>query len=92
MRAGGASAEEVTVIGTNFRPNDSIVASADQGEKTRLPTRFMSSTELRVSVPLQLWREHRLSYRFIIVTPQGERATELYEDEDAPENESPPPK
>jgi hypothetical protein len=92
MRAGGASTEEVTVVGTNFRPNDSIVASADQGEKTRLPTQFISSTELRVSLPRQLWREHRLSYRFIIVTPQGERATELYEDEDAPENESPPPK
>jgi hypothetical protein len=30
-----------------------------------------------------------VSYRFVIVTPQGERATELYEDEDVPETESP---
>jgi len=89
MRAGGASAEEVTVIGTNFRPDDSIVASADQGEKAKLPTQFISPTELRVSLPRELWRQHRVSYRFIIVTPQGERATELYEDEDAPETESP---
>jgi hypothetical protein len=91
MSAGGVSAEEVAVIGTNFRPNDSIVASADQGEKTKLPTQFISSTELRVSLPRQIWREHRVSYRFVIVTPQGERATELYEDEDAPETESPAP-
>jgi hypothetical protein len=92
MCAGGASAEEVTVIGTNFRPNDSIVASADQGEKTKLPTQFISSTELRVSLPRQIWREHRVSYRFVIVTAQGERATELYEDEDGPETELPAPK
>jgi hypothetical protein len=92
MSAGGALAEEVTVIGTNFRPNDLIVASADQGEKTTLSTQFISSTELRVSLPRQIWREHRVSYRFVIVTPQGERATELYEDEDAPETESPAPK
>lgn len=92
MRAGGASAEEVTVIGANFRPNDSIVASADQGEKTKLPTQFISSTELRVSLPRQIWREHRVSYRFVIVMPQGERATELYEDEDTPETESQSPK
>lgn len=92
MSAGGALAEEVTVIGTNFRTNDSIVASADQGEKTKLPTQFISSTELRVSLPRQIWREHRVSYRFVIVTAQGERATELYEDEDAPETDSPAPK
>ena len=90
--AGGALAEEITVIGTNFRPNDSIVASVDRGEKTKLPTQFISSTELRVSLPRQMWREHRLSYRFVIVTAQGERATELYEDEDAPETESLAPK
>ena len=84
--------EEVTVIGSNFRPNDSIVASADQSEKTKLPTQFISPTELRVSLPRQLWREHRISYRFVIVTPQGERASELYEDESGPETESPPTK
>jgi hypothetical protein len=89
MPAGGPSVEQVTVTGKNFRPNDSIIASADHGEKTRLPTQFISSTELRVFLPRQLWREHRVSYRFVIVTPQGERATELYEDEDVPETESP---
>jgi len=87
MTAGGASAMEVTVIGTNFRPNDSIIASADQGEKTKLPTQFISPNELRVSLPRQSWREHRLSYRFVIVTGQGERASELYEDENTPETE-----
>ena len=81
--------EEVTVTGKNFRASDSIFASADQGEKTQLPTQFISSTELRVTLPRQLWREHRVSYRFVIVTAQGERAPELYEDEDAPETESP---
>jgi hypothetical protein len=85
----GPPAEEVTVIGSNFRPNDSIIASADQGEKAKLPTRFISPTELRVSLPRRLWREHRVSYRFVIVTPQGERASELYEDEDEPETEPP---
>jgi hypothetical protein len=89
MAAGGPSEEQVTVTGKNFRPNDSIIASADHGEKTRLPTQFISSTELRVSLPPQLWREHRVSYRFVIVTPQGERATELYEDADVPETEPP---
>jgi hypothetical protein len=89
MKASGPPGEEVTVIGNNFRPNDLIITSADHGEKTKLATQFISSTELRVSLPLQLWREHRVSYRFVIVTSQGERATELYEDEDAPEPESP---
>ncbi len=89
MTANGPTAEEITVIGSNFRPNDSIIASADQGEKTKLPTQFISPTELRVSLPRQLWREHRVSYRFVIATAQGERASELYEDEDAPETESP---
>ena len=88
MTANGPPGEEVTVIGSNFRPNDSIIGSADQGEKTKLPTQFISSTELRVSLPRELWREHRISYRFVIVTAQGERASELYEDEDAPETES----
>jgi hypothetical protein len=30
-----------------------------------------------------------VSYRFVIVTAQGERATELYEDETTPETEAP---
>ncbi|MFY9732635.1 MAG: hypothetical protein WAK24_18660 [Candidatus Acidiferrales bacterium] len=89
MTANGPPGEEVAVVGSNFRPNDSIIASADQGEKKQLPTQFVSSTELRASLPRQLWREHRVSYRFVIVTAQGERASELYEDEDAPETESP---
>ncbi|MGB9242290.1 MAG: hypothetical protein WCC03_02980 [Candidatus Acidiferrales bacterium] len=89
MNADGPPGEEVAVVGNNFRPNDSIIASADQGEKTKLPTQFISPTELRVSLPRELWREHRVSYRFVIVTAQGERASELYEDEDAPETESP---
>ena len=89
MTANGPTGEEVTVIGSNFRPNDSIIASADHGEKTKLPTQFVSPTELRVSLPRQLWREHRVSYRFVIVTSEGERASELYEDEDAPETGSP---
>jgi len=91
MKASGPPAEEVTVIGNNFRPNDSIIASADQSEKTKLATQFISSAELRVSLPRQLWREHRISYRFVIVTSQGERATELYEDEDVPEPDAEPP-
>jgi hypothetical protein len=89
MTATGPTAEEVTVVGSNFRPNDSIIASAGQGERTKLPTQFISPTELRVSLPRELWRQHRVSYRFVIVTAQGERASELYEDEDAPETESP---
>jgi hypothetical protein len=88
MTADGPPREEITIIGRNFRSNDSIVASADEAEKTKLPTQFVSSTELRVSLPRQLWREHRVSYRFVIVTSQGERATELYEDEATPETES----
>jgi hypothetical protein len=89
MTATGPTQEEITVTGSNFRPNDSIIASADQGEKAKLPTQFISPTELRVSLPRELWRQHRVSYRFVIVTAQGERASELYEDEDAPETESP---
>jgi hypothetical protein len=92
MSAAGPPGEDVAVIGKNFRPNDFIVASIDEGEKTKLPTQFVSSTELRVSLPRQIWREHRVSYRFVIVTAQGERATELYEDEDTAEIESPAPK
>jgi len=89
MSAAGPPGEDVTVIGTNFRPNDFVIASVDGGEKNKLPTQFVSSTELRVSLPRQLWREHRVSYRFVIVTSQGERAAELYEDEAPPEAESP---
>jgi hypothetical protein len=92
MTADGPPGEEVTIIGRNFRSDDSIVASVDEGEKTKLPTQFISATELRASLPRQLWREHRVSYRFVIVTAQGERATELYEDEDTAEIESPAPK
>jgi len=88
MTPDGPPAAEVTVIGKNFRPNDTILASADHGEKVKLATHFVSPTELRVSVPRALWRDHRVSYRFVIMTPQGERATELYEDEDAPEPET----
>jgi hypothetical protein len=87
MNAKGPAAVEVTVTGRNFRPNNSVIASADQEEQVKLPTQFVSPEELRVSVPRPLWREHRVSYRFVIVTAQGERATELYEDEDAPESE-----
>jgi hypothetical protein len=90
MTADGPPSAEITVLGKNFRANDSVVASVDQGEKTKLPTQFISSTELRVALPRPLWRVHRVSYRFVIVTPQGERATELYEDEDAPGPESDP--
>ena len=89
MTANGATGEEVTVTGSNFRPDDSIIASADRGEKTKLTTQFVSPTELRVSLPRQLWREHRISYRFVIVTAEGERASELYEDQDTPDTESP---
>ena len=88
MSADGPPGMEVTVIGQNFRADDSILASSDEGAKIKLSTQFISSTELRVSLPRELWREHRVSYRFVIVTPQGERASELYEDEDAPEPES----
>jgi hypothetical protein len=88
MTADGPPGVEVTVIGQNFRADDSILASADESEKVKLSTQFISPTELRVSLPRELWREHRVSYRFVIVTPQGERASELYEDEDAPEAES----
>jgi hypothetical protein len=87
MSAAGQSGEDVTVIGKNFRPNDFVVASIDEGAKTKLATLFVSPTELRVSLPRQVWREHRVSYRFVIVTSQGERATELYEDEATPETE-----
>jgi hypothetical protein len=89
MTPDGPPGLEVTVIGKNFRPNDSVFASVDEGEKTKLATQFVSPTELRVSLPRQLWREHRVSYRFVIVTAQGERATELYEDEATPETEAP---
>jgi hypothetical protein len=88
MTSDGPPAAEITVTGKNLRANDTILASADQGERVKLATQFVSPTELRVSVPRALWRDHRVSYRFVIVTPQGERATEIYEDEDAPEPES----
>lgn len=87
MNTKGPATIEVTVTGKNFRPDDSVIASADQGERVKLHTVFVSPEELRVSVPRQLWREHLVSYRFVIVTAQGERASELYEDEDARESE-----
>ena len=88
MTSEGPERVEVTVNGENFRPNDSIVAGSDGESTAKLPTQFISSTELRVSVPRDLWREHRVSYRFVIVTAEGERAAELYEDEDAPESDA----
>jgi hypothetical protein len=88
MTASGPQGIEVTVLGRNFRANDTVFAAADQGTKVKLQTQFVSPAELRVSLPRELWRDHRVSYRFVIVTPQGERATELFEDEDAPEPDS----
>jgi hypothetical protein len=92
MTASGPQGIEVTVLGRNFRANDTVFAAVDQGAKVKLQTQFISPTELRVSLPRELWRDHRVSYRFVIVTPQGERATELFEDEDAPETDSEPAK
>ncbi|HSY59295.1 MAG TPA: hypothetical protein VK795_07020 [Terriglobales bacterium] len=88
MTASGPQGIEVTVVGRNFRANDTVLATVDQSAKTKLQTQFVSPTELRVSIPREIWRDHRVSYRFVIVTPQGERATELFEDEDAPESDS----
>jgi len=88
MTASGPQGVEVIVLGKNFRANNTVLAAVDQGAKVKLQTQFISPTELRVSLPRELWRDHRVSYRFVIVTPQGERAIELYEDEDAPEPDS----
>ncbi|MGA8145483.1 MAG: hypothetical protein WB987_16465 [Candidatus Acidiferrales bacterium] len=88
MTADGPPGVEVTVTGKNLRSSDAIIANVDHGERVKLATQFVSTTELHVSLPRQLWREHRVSYRFVIVTSQGERASELYEDEDAPEPET----
>ena len=90
MTATGPQGIEVTVLGKNFRANDTVLAAVDHGAQVKLQTQFISPTELRVSLPREIWRDHRVSYRFVIVTPQGERATELFEDEDAPETESDP--
>jgi hypothetical protein len=92
MTASGPQGIEVTVLGRNFRANDTVLAAVNQGAKVKLQTQFVSPTELHVSLPRELWRDHRVSYRFVIVTSQGERATELFEDEDAPEPDSEPTK
>ena len=72
---------ELQIIGENFRPNVTAVAYADdiQSTPTKLNTRFVSSQELRADLPRELWRTHRLSYRFVISTHAGDKAVEVIE-------------
>jgi hypothetical protein len=72
---------ELQIIGENFRPNVTAVAYTDhdQSTETKLNTRFVSAQELRADLPRELWRTHRLSYRFVISTQAGDKAVEVVE-------------
>jgi hypothetical protein len=71
---------ELQIIGEHFRPNVTAVAHIeDHKSEMKLNTEFISSKELRVQLPRELWRSHRLSYRFVISTSAGDKAVEIVE-------------
>lgn len=84
MAQSGPDGLELTIRGENFRPNDTVVAAVrwygDGGYKN-LKTTFISSEELRAWLPREMWRIHRVSFRFVIHTVGGERATEVEQPE-----------
>lgn len=70
---------QLTIKGENFRPNDTVVASVrgnGDSEYKNLKTTFIASDELRAWLPREMWRVHRLSFRFVIRTVDGEQAIE----------------
>jgi hypothetical protein len=80
MDAYSAEVMELQIIGEHFRANDTAVAYTDDyHSETKLSTQFVSSGELRAELPRELWRTHRLSYRFVISTRAGDRAVEIVE-------------
>jgi hypothetical protein len=61
------------IEGDNFRPNDVVSINSEYGhtDRTRLKTQFVSSHRVRAWLPRESWREHRLSFRFIVQTSGG---------------------
>jgi hypothetical protein len=78
IKQSGPKAMEFVIRGKNFRPNVTVVASNNNGEVfTSLKTLFVSPEELHAWLPQDMWRVHRLSFRFVVRTKSGEHAVEI---------------
>jgi hypothetical protein len=66
------------INGDNFRPHDFVAYSNGESENTRLKTQFISPHHLRVWLPRESWRKHRMSFRLIVQTPAGICAAEAF--------------
>jgi IPT/TIG domain len=66
------------IEGDNFRPNDVVFINSEYGhsDRTRLKTQIVSSHHIRARLPRESWREHRLSFRFVVQTSAGLCAAE----------------
>jgi hypothetical protein len=78
IKQSGPKTMEFVIRGKNFRPNVTVVASNNNGEVfTSLKTLFVSPEELHAWLPQDMWRVHRLSFRFVVRTKSGEHAVEI---------------
>ncbi len=68
------------ITGDNFRANDVVFINSAYGhsDRTRLKTQFVSSHHIRAWLPRESWREHRLSFRFVVQTSAGSCAAEAF--------------
>lgn len=71
----------LTVYGDNFRDDDYIILDNGDRQWVNLKTEFISSHELHVRIPRELWKDHRLSYRLVTQTALGTCSVERWEDE-----------
>jgi hypothetical protein len=71
MEPGGPLSIPLTVQGTNFRKGQLVVAEIDRDEKVKLKTLYVSPQELQAWLPINMWSEHRLRFRFVVSTAAG---------------------
>lgn len=68
------------IAGDNFRANDFVAARNEDSHYERVKTQYISPHHLRAWIPRELWREHRLSFRFIVQTSAGLCTAEAFAD------------
>jgi hypothetical protein len=71
----------LAVFGENFREDNYVVLSTDNGPDVKLKTEYVSPQELRGLIPRELWKDHRYSYRLVTQTAVGTCSTEIWEEE-----------
>jgi hypothetical protein len=85
MDPAGPQFRAIELQGEGFRRGqsvDAMIVTANEEKTTRLKTQFVSSQELRASLPRSLWTMHHLKYRFGAKTQVGTCSVEITEDDD----------